>query len=571
MKKHIILGAIVAMGLAATSCDDFLNDNRYPMSQQTVNPEFWSNPVNVENQINYFYQDYLGYGNGTGTGAFYFTTLNDDQCGRNSFTNWKNTNTSPSSSNWSSPYTEIRRAFQVIEGLNSQNTIQGTQLNDFMGKCYLHIARQYYALVRCYGDVPLVKSMLDTDSPELYGPRVNRNEVVDYIMECLDNAIANISAQSSKTAFSKDLASAVKVEVALYEGAYAKYHQNNAARSQQYYQIAATTGEALAAKYPICDDYSSLYKSLRVAGQGYNGLTNNGEVIFMKAYEQGVFMHSIMDYSCASDGIAGLTKSAFDAYVFKDGLPKSKTSYNNTDQGVPDAAAQELSIANLLEVRDQRLAMTTYDHVFFPGMAWAGPNTATMWSMTGYGVSKYDNFETSFSDATTANKGYTCAPLFWGARVNLAVLEAKAELGTITDADLSTYMLPLWKRAGIEATPTVAFLSGINDPANNMNVSSLIWEIRRCRRCELIMDDDIRYWDLVRWHQLQLLDTNQNPDILMGAYVANAPVKCEAMTGNYANCSYNGNQRIFDNKQYLFPIPTGQIQLNPALTQNPGW
>lgn len=568
MNKHIILGAILATGFAMTSCDDFLNDNRYPMSQQTVNPEFWQNSVNVENQINYFYQDYLGYGNGTGTGAFYFTTLNDDQCGRNSFTTWKNVNVPPSSSNWSSPYIEIRRAFQVIEGLGTQDQIKGEALDNYIGQCYLHIARQYYSLVRCYGDVPLVKGLLDSDSPELYGPRVSRNEVVDYAIECVDKAIAGISAQSNKTSFSKDLASALKVEICLYEGAYAKYHQKDNARSNKYYGLVVSTGEGLAARYPICNDYTSLYKSLRAEGNGYNGLLNNGEIIFFKAYEQNVFMHSIMDYSSASDGIAGLTKSAFDSYLYLDGT----VAPEGADKGVPDADAKELSIANLLAVRDQRLAMTTYDHVFFPGMAWTGPNTAAMWSMTGYGVSKYDNFETSTSDATTANKGYTSAPLYWGARVNLAILEAKAELGTISDADLTKYMKPLWDRAGFTVSPTLALLNGINDTKhNNMGVSSLLFEIRRCRRCELIMDDDIRYWDLVRWHQLDLLDTSKNPDILLGAYVANAPVPCESKTGNYANCSYNGNQRIFNDRQYLFPIPSGQITLNPALKQNPGW
>ena len=69
--------------MSMTSCSDFLNDNRYPLSSQTVNSEFWSNPVNVENQISTFYNDYYGYGNGASTnGTFYYSWLSDDQCGR---------------------------------------------------------------------------------------------------------------------------------------------------------------------------------------------------------------------------------------------------------------------------------------------------------------------------------------------------------------------------------------------------------------------------------------------------------------------------------------------------------
>ena len=576
MNKHIILGAIVAMGLATVSCDDFLNDNRSPISDQVNNNSFWENTANVDNQINYFYQDYLGYGNGTGTGAFYFTTLNDDQCGRNNFTNWKNVNVPTSSTNWTSPYTEIRRAFLIIEGLNNpeQKRIYGAERDNYLGMCYLHIARQYYSLVRTYGDVPLLKNSIDLFNPEqvaeMYLPRVSRDVVMDYALECINFAIENIAAQSAKTTLSKDLAQAIKTEICLYEGSYNKYHTGNMSRANQFFQYAVAAGEAIAARYPIGDDYTATYKSLRVAGNGYNGLTNNSEIIFFKPYEKGVFMHSIMDYSCASDGIAGLTKDAFDSYLFLDGKPKALTTYNNTDQGVPNATEKSLSIANLLQVRDQRLAMTTYDHVFFSGMSWTGPNTSAMWSKSGYGVSKYDNFQTSTSDATQANKGYTSAPLYWGARLYLAIAEAKAELGTLTDADVTTYIAPLWKRAGIEVAPTLAFLSGMNDPDNDMGVSSLLWEIRRCRRCELIMDDDIRYWDLVRWHQLDKLDTTKNPDIALGAYVANAPIQCQEVTGNYANCTY-GNSRTFEEKQYLFPIPSGQLTLNENLTQNPGW
>lgn len=42
---------------------------------------------------------------------------------------------------------------------------------------------------------------------------------------------------------------------------------------------------------------------------------------------------------------------------------------------------------------------------------------------------------------------------------------------------------------------------------NDMGVSPLIWEIRRERRCELMFDNDFRYWDLICWHQLDKLTT----------------------------------------------------------------
>ncbi len=125
----------------------------------------------------------------------------------------------------------------------------------------------------------------------------------------------------------------------------------------------------------------------------------------------------------------------------------------------------------------------------------------------------------------------------------------------------------LFKRAELP-TRTVAELENIKDPANNMGVSSLLWEIRRCRRCELIMDNWIRYWDLVRWHQLDKLDSTKYPNILLGANMTAAPVTTTNVNG-YVQ-AYT-NERVFDKKYYFYPIPSNQFNLNPNLTQNPGW
>lgn len=390
MKSKYIFGLLaVGTAMSLVSCDDFIDDNRYPLDRQTVNPEFWSNDVNVQNQINYFYEDYSGYGNGSGGGDFYWSWLSDDQAGRTKFADWTFTSIPATSGSWTAPYTEIRRANLVIEGVES-STLNDVAKANFIAQARLHRARSFYDLVRRYGDVPLVTKALDpTDQAELFGARTPRNQVMDYVLADLDYAVANIGTQSNKTQFSKDMAQAFKLEVCLYEGAYAKYHQNDKARSDKFYGEAVKAGEAIATRYPINSSYASLYQSFRTAGGGFNGITNNSEIIFCKTYAEGVFMNSISDYSNASDGVAGITKDAFDAFVFKDGLPASKTSYNKTDHGAVESETS-ISIANLLDVRDQRLSVITYDHIFFPGLTWAASNTVGQWSSTGYGVAKFN-------------------------------------------------------------------------------------------------------------------------------------------------------------------------------------
>lgn len=562
---------MLAASAALCGCSDFLNDNRFPMSQQTVNDTFWSNPTNVQNQINYFYEDFTGYGNAFSTdGTFYYSWLSDDQCGRNTFANWKFTSVPSSSISWTGPYTEIRRANLVIEGVTA-SSLSDAEKEDFVGQARMYRARQYYTLVRSYGDVPLVTEVLEpTSEAELYGPRTARNTVMDFVLEDINYATEHIAAKSSKTTFSRDMAMAMKAEYCLFEGAYATYHSNDKARAKKYFEEAVAAGEAIYDSYPIGDNYAALYRSLSGTSGSYPAITANKEIIFSKVYLKGTFMHSMQDYSNATDGVAGITRDAFDSYLFIDGRPAATTTEDNTDKGVDDGEGG-LSIANLLSVRDQRLAMTTYDHVLMPGMPYAVVNTGAMWSKSGYGVSKYNNLSVPSADVNEANKNYTCAPLFWGARLALAIAEAKAELGTLSDADVTKYIKPLWERAGIDTSNlNVAWLANMNDPKNNMDVSSLIWEIRRCRRCELIMDDDIRYWDLIRWHQLDKLDTTTNPAIIQGANLTNSPVAGELMLGDYLNCSYS-NTRKFEEKHYFFPIPSDQLDLNKNLTQNKGW
>lgn len=573
MKNKYILGALaVAAAMSMTSCDDFLNDNRYPLSSQTVNPEFWSNSVNVQNQINTFYNDYLGYGNRSSTnGTFYFSWLSDDQCGRSGINDWKFKALQPSIAAYDDPYEEIRRANLVIDGVAS-SSLNAAKKANYTALARLHRARQYYQLVRAFGDVILATSTVDVDDTNiLYGERTNRNTVMDFVLEDLNDAVANIAAESGKTTFSKDMAQAFKLEVCLFEGAYARYHQKDEARAKKFFEEAEKAGLAVAGKYPISDDYASLYNRIN-----YGDLAGNSEIIMYKGYEKSVFMNSITDYSNASDGVAGITRDAFNAFLFKDGKNATTTpatTYPTTDEGVAEGETA-MSIQNLLDVRDGRLSAITYPYVAYVNMSWKASNTGGMVSSTGYGVKKFNNPAMPYDDVNSINKNYCSAPLFWGARVCVGLLEAKAELGKLTDADLTNYMKPLWKRAGFDQAAidglTVAYLNDLNDTANNMGVSSLIWEIRRLRRCELMLDDDIRYWDLIRWHQLELLDTSKHPNVILGANIKNAPIKPSSVTGDYVNGSF-GSSRTFDNKYYLYPIPTGQIQLNEKLGQNPGW
>lgn len=275
----------------------------------------------------------------------------------------------------------------------------------------------------------------------------------------------------------------------------------------------------------------------------------------------------------------GMTKDAFESYLFKDGLPLELTSLNKTDAAqrligtkvvggatVPDTV---MTIADILDRRDDRLVQTIDTALSYVQRGFTRFNSGiSNTSSTGYGVSKYDNeeLENMYRNQTTQN--FTHAPIFWLAPVYLQYAEASAELGSITQADLDKSINLLKERAGL---PALTVDVGFDDPANNMGVSALIWEIRRERRVELMFDNWMRYWDLIRWHQLDKLDSNEYPDVLLGANIVNDPDnRAVSRVGNYIDAS-KGKKRTFDTKHYWYPIPSDQISLNDKLQQNPGW
>lgn len=565
MKRiNYIIGLSLLSLSALTGCDSILDKG--PLDQFT-NDNFWTNANNVEGYANTFYNEFTGYGNGGGAGLFYFKTLSDDQAG-NSFSDWAQKDNLTTNSTWKDSYVEIRRANIMLENVPKISETDAVK-NHWLGVARLMRAYEYFQLVRMFGDVPYTDKALDiTDEGVIYGPRTNRDEVMDNVLDDLNFAATNINDVNSKITWSRGMANAMKADICLWEGTFRKYR--NASDGQP---AADATGaqKFLTACKEACTAIMAKSFSLNTSYQGnYNSvdLSKNPEMIFYKAYKQSLLTHSLIDYTCTSTQMSGMTKDAFDSYLFTDGKPLALTTRDNNL--VAPMVDGKLSLVNMLAVRDKRLS-ETIDHVLLyngnSNKRFTGDMEQT--SSTGYGVSKYDNGEIPLNYRNQTSSNYTHAPIFWLSVVYLNYAEACAELGNISQTDLDNSINLLKDRAGL---PHLSVEVDFSDPANNHNVSNLIWEIRRERRCELMFDNWFRYWDLVRWHQLDKLDSSKYPNILLGANVKNDP-NCEAdRTGDWIDGSKGHAPRVFDKKYYLYPIPSGQIDLNPQLLpNNPGW
>ena len=241
-------------------------------------------------------------------------------------------------------------------------------------------------------------------------------------------------------------------------------------------------------------------------------LSKNNEVILYKSYVSGVMTHSVVGYTNSSTMMSGLTKDAVDSYLCTDGLPISLSPLYQGDDNIT------ATLAN----RDLRLAQSVDDRLAYIGT----PNEKGFTSSTGYKITKFDNDALTPSE-TLAPNNPTDAPIFWLAEVYLNYAEAAAELGELTQSDLDATINLLRQRAGV----VPLMLSSVpDDPLRDQDVPALIWEIRRERRCELMMDG-FRSWDIRRWGKLQYLDPSIKPAIFMGAKI---PVPGEQTTAAVA-------------------------------------
>ena len=566
--KSIILCGLGAAVLSLSSCDDMLTKSE--RTKFELRPEFWSNTNQVASYSNVLYHNYVGYGTGGGAGWFYFKSLSDDQVNP-SFDNWMFTTVPGTSSYWSDPYAEIRRCNYMITGLQS-STLADADKNYYLAVGRLNRAWQYYQLVRMYGDVQLLDEVVldpNAQSSIIYGPRIDRDQVMDAVLADLNFAVQNLG-DAGKNSWSKDMALAMKSDICLFEGTYCKYRtvEDNGkpadqSRADRYLGECVDASQQImnSGKYALSTNYGEVYNSL--------DLSKSSEVIFFRNYVKDQLMHSTADYTASSSQQRGISKDAVDAFLFLDGKPLATTSLNKDDHPVLDASNNAYSISNMLANRDKRLAVLLDPYLCFKGHGWVRSNSMQMTSSTGYNIAKYDNTAMEVDYRINTGKNYTDAPIYWLAVIYLNYAEAKAELGTIAQSDLDASVNKLQARAGL---PPMT-LNPADDPANNMGVSSLLWEIRRTRRCELMADNWYRYWDLIRWHKLDLLDTQLHPNINRGAYLRDVPDLDETF-----NLDENGytipvsTQRTFDKKYYLCPIPSNQITLSKgATTQNPGW
>jgi len=563
IKRYLPLALLmICLGSACKKYIDVTNPDTL------TDPAFWKSENSVRTYSWEFYNSFPGFGNGSSiNGDFYFPSLTDDQAPA-SFTQFPQT-TPTTSTDWTINTTTvsstgvptyymvsfgyIRKANIMLERVDIVPMADEAK-NHWKGVACFFRAFQYFQMVKEYGGVPWFgHSLAISDSTQIYKPRDSHQLVMDSVLADLNFAVANLRQVDQTNTINKDVALALKARVCLYEGTYRKYHTElNLPDANNYLTQAKDAAATLMGNtaYALDKSYQTAYNS--------EDLKPDKEIILYKRYEATFLQHSLISYLYSSTPMAGPSKSAVESYLCKDGLPI----------GLSPLYQGDATLSNVMANRDARLYITIDSTYLY----YTGHVKNSLTSSTGYRPIKFLPDTSRLKTYPSGiNANTSDAPLFWLAEVYLNYAEAAAELGQITQTDLDNTINKLRDRAGVAH---LTLDPGFTDPKKDADVSSLIWEIRRERRTELMMDG-FRFQDIMRWKKGDYMDSNKNPDSFLGAKVpANGTVKLNA--NGYITPYAAASQRVFvDPKNYLSAIPTSQILLYPAAMQaamqNPGW
>ena len=217
----------------------------------------------------------------------------------------------------------FRSANTIIAGVRS-SSLSETQRKHYEGVAKLNRAQQYYTLVRQYGDLQWINTVVDiTDEAILYGNRISRDIVMDSVLQDLNYAAATIDDGSEKLKWTRSMANALKADICLWEGTFRKYRTK---QQNDYEPDLEGSKKFLNACVDACTFVMGKSYSLNSSYMGnYNSvdLSKNPEMIFYKAYKQNILMHSVIAYTCSSTQINGLSKDVFDSYLFSDEIGRA--------------------------------------------------------------------------------------------------------------------------------------------------------------------------------------------------------------------------------------------------------
>lgn len=520
---------------------------------------------------------------------------------------------SPATEKWgTSAWEDLRNINYYLQ--YSSNCGDATIRTRYDGVAYFFRALFYFDKVRKYGDIPYYDYIIESDNWEaLTRPRDSRGYVMQRVMEDLDRAIGMLpDTWPSDPLFrlSKNAARALKARAALFEGTFRKYHgiadetyEDKNLSAEYFLDLAAKCADTImqTGKY-------ALYKS--------NSLKLNAPYREFFILEDANAAETILSRRFVSSDETATVRHGiqFNFRNMRHSMTRRFTNHYlmaNGDKIQDQAGYETMSYYEQFQGRDPRMAQTLLapGYVDYNGVDEVIEDCKS-YDITGYRIIKFVSDDTHNGSQTST----TDWSVFRYPEILLIYAEAKAELGTLTQADVTNTIdvirsrvdMPGLDMVAANATPDAlleSYYPHVDQGANK----GVILEIRRERTIELCCEGE-RQWDMFRWKEGAMLVPASNGEQgfrgvyfpSLGEYDMNGDLRndlclwsgtkpassCDTMLEvgegkdieltegdrGYIVCFAAQTYTWNEERDYLWPIPTTQrIATGGALTQNPGY
>lgn len=568
--KAKIYSAVLSL-LILVSCQNSLD--LYPLAEPSAE-KWYSNEVEIQLALNDLYRIDFWQWDEDGTNNNF---LSDDGFYRQSLSEIKaGTVTSQSgfSTNlWRNSYKAIARANRAISALNSAETkskVSQAKLDVYLAEARFHRAAQYAKLVNKFGDVVYSDDVISIEDAYTKG-RTDKKAVTAKIYEDFDFAIKNLPLSYPASAVkrvSRGSAMALKARYALYE---------------KDYRVAAEAAKACMdlGQYELHGDYANLF---------LQSTKNSKEVIFSipRSLELKITLGPTSDKLTRNSGgfaAANPTWDLFCSYLCTDGntidnspLYNPRNPFKNRDPRCT-ASIVEFGTPHLGFIYDPNPTALQVTRLSSNSRVTNNDNRANAQFASFNGLV----WKKGIDDSWLLN-GRLIEPeqiIIRYADILLMYAEAKIELNEIDKSVLDAMNL-------VRARAYKVTLTSVNYPAiKNGNQAQLRKQLRMERRMELA-SEGLRYMDIVRWRLAEkvltrpiygLLDPKDLKEKVVDKnlwFFAGTPKIDEDGIPDFSEMANTGLIRnlvptAWDNRQYLWPIPTQEIQINKNMKQNEGY
>ena len=455
----------------------------------------------------------------------------------------------PMDQSWAGSYTPIRQCNLVLEKVKDIEMSDESR-KKIEGQAYFFRAFVYFNLIRSFGDVPYIDKPLNlTDVEDI--TRTPREEVYAKVMADFDKAIEYLPEEwdaANTPRVTKGAALAMKARAALY--------YNN-------WQVAADASKAVMdlGKYELYDA-GNTGKYQELFWEKSDGCDEN---ILYVQFNYPDKTHYLIGWECFPTlGWGGMnpTQSLVDAFEDKDGAPISKsTIYNEKDPFKNRDPRLEVNVLHdgeemygvTIKVKPLKSSGKT-------GIEQHGDATAT-----GYYQQKWlDPSIDPQSEGWNMGKDWVVIRY---AEVLLTYAEAMNELHPLS-AESFDAVNQVRRRVGMPDLQN----TDPSKPTYCATQDELRKRIQNEWRVEFALEGGKRMWDIRRRGiakevlNAPFLGLKMKP---VEGVVDGKPAIVDYILYEGENIKLAGSH--YEDHNYLLPVPQTEIDLNPKLTQNPGY